>query len=94
MEFDQQDIDQLLDKWYQTKKQIATLEKNILSYKIVAETIMDYQDDDTLQNKHYKLSRKDIDREVLYKSDVPTTIWREFSRKITYPVYNISLRKE
>jgi hypothetical protein len=94
MEYDTNDIDTLLDKWYDTKEQIGILEKKLEKYKKYAERIMDNEDKDELSNFNYKLTRRNMSRTTLSKEDMPKDIWNKYARNINYPMYILRKNKE
>ena len=83
------DIDILLEKWYEAKQELALLEKKCDKYKKFAEKIMNDKKRDSLSNGYYTLNRRDMCRDILSKSDVPNEIWNKYSRNIRYPMYTI-----
>jgi hypothetical protein len=94
MEYNTDDIDTLLDKWHDTKEQIALLEKKLEKYKKYAERVMDSEDKDELINHKYTLIRRNMSRMTLSKDDVPKDIWNKYARNINYPMYVLRKKKE
>ena len=94
MDYSNEDIDTLLEKWYETKQQIALLEKKCDKYKKYAEKIMNNSDISQLSNNLYTLTKREMSRDVLSKDDLPKEIWNKYSRNISYPMYLIKKKKE
>lgn len=89
MEFNDEDIDTLLEKWYTAKQDISLLEKKCEKYKKYAEKIMDCNRTDEITNDIYSLTRREMSRTILAKEDVPRDIWHKYSKSICYPMYVI-----
>jgi len=94
MDYTEEDIDTLLEKWYKIKQEIALLEKKCDKYKKYAEKIMNDQEVNLLSNQVYSLTKREMNRAVLLKEDIPRDIWNKYSKSITYPMYVIKKKKE
>ncbi len=93
MGYDEKDIDMLLENWYIAKQELSVLEKKIEKYKKYAEMIMDGEDENCLSNSRYTLSRREMNRTILAKNDVPKDIWNKYSKNITYSMITIRKNK-
>ena len=93
MDYDEKDVNILLEKWYETKEQISSLEKKLDKYKKYAEKIMDSNDLDSLSSSSFSLTKREMSRNILSKDDVPKEIWTKYSRNITYPMFVIRNKK-
>lgn len=87
------DIDNLLEKWFETKKEITKLEKKCETYKRFAEQIMNGKGTDKISNEDYKLSRRTLSRHAINRKDVPKEIWNQYSKEISYPAFYLTQRK-
>jgi hypothetical protein len=87
------DIETLLDRWAQTKEEIAELEKRLEKYKKLATRIMSSKKSNLLTSSSYTLSRKDITRTTLSKKDVPEQVWEKYAQTCTYPAYYLNKKK-
>jgi hypothetical protein len=94
MDYTDDDIDTLLDKWYNIKQEIALLEKKCDKFKKYAERIMNDKDVNLLSNSVYSLTKREMNRSVLLKEDIPRDIWNKYSKSISYPMYVIKKKKE
>jgi len=94
MDYTDDDIDTLLDKWYNIKQEIALLEKKCDKYKKYAERIMNDKEVNLLSNSVYSLTKREMNRAVLLKEDIPRDIWNKYSKSISYPMYVIKKKKE
>ena len=93
MGYDEKDIDMLLENWYTAKQELSVLEKKIEKYKKYAEMVMDGEDENCLSNSRYILSRREMNRTILAKDDVPKDIWNKYSKNITYSMITIRKNK-
>lgn len=83
----------LLEKWHETKKQIAELEAKCEKYKIIADKILDYKDTNILTDKYFILRRREIKRNTVSKKDLPADIWNRYSKETSYTSYYLTPRK-
>jgi hypothetical protein len=93
MGYDEKDIDMLLENWYTAKQELSVLEKKIEKYKKYADMVMDKEDENCLANSRYTLSRREMNRTILAKDDVPRDIWNKYSKNITYSMITIRKNK-
>lgn len=87
------DILSLLQRWTETKVEIANLEKKIEKFKRLSNRIMDQQQTSTVSSGNYTLRRKQMSRYTISKKDVPVEIWKKYSRPCTYNAYYLSEKK-
>ena len=80
-------VDNLLEKFYDTKQQISILENKLISLKNTADTIMDSRNLDTLKNDIYILQKKDMNRTSISKQDLPIDIWNKYSKESFYSAF-------
>lgn len=83
------DISTLLEKWAHDKEKITKLEARIEKYKKIASKLMDKREDDTLTGREYLLTRRNQSRTTISKADVPSDVWIEYSRKISFQVFHL-----
>jgi hypothetical protein len=88
------DIDNLLSKWYETKQEIALLEKKCDKYKKVAEKVMVNTNKNIINNGIYSLQKKNITKNTISKGDLPIDIWNKFSKNTNYSAFYISKIKK
>lgn len=84
------DINNLLEKWFNTKQEISTLETKCEKYKHYAEQILNSKNSDTLSSSYYKLKRQKINRNTISRKDVPKEIWNTYSKKSSYSAYYLN----
>ena len=94
MNYTNDDIDNLLEKWHEAKREISLLEKKCEKYKKYSELIMSQKNTDSLSNNTYSLTKREMNRTILAKDDVPTEVWNKYSKSISYPMFIIKKRKE
>ena len=90
---DKNDIDDLLDTWYKTKLQIASLEKKCEKYKKYCEKIMNKNEEDLIISSEYVLKRAHTTRATVSKKDLPTDIWNKYSKESSFPIYYLKQKK-
>ena len=89
-----EDIDNLLTKWYETKEEIAILENKCIKYKKIADRIMNDNGQNTISNSKYTLQKKRISKSTLGKNDVPGDVWDKYSKRTSYDAFYISKIKD
>jgi hypothetical protein len=90
---DKNDIEELLDVWFKTKEEIAVLEKKCEKYKKYCEKILDNLEENNISSNDYSLKRINLTKGTISKKDVPSDIWKQYSREVTYPVYYLKAKK-
>jgi len=90
----EENVDSLLDKWYQTKNEIAELEKVLDKYKTHAERIMSSKNINVISNTKYSLTKREMNRSILAKDDVPKEVWNKYSKNINYNMFVIRKKSE
>jgi diketogulonate reductase-like aldo/keto reductase len=93
MNIRQDDIDNLLSNWAETKEQISQLEYDLEKYKKLATKIMHKNGIDTISNNTFTLSRRELSKQTLAKNDVPKDIWNSYSRTTKYNAFYLSKKK-
>ena len=83
------DIDDLLNKWHQTKKEISELEKKLDKYKKYAKSIMEDSECDEIKNSKFTLKRKNINKIVLTKKDVPPEIYKKYASTSNFDMFTL-----
>lgn len=87
------DIDTLLEKWYDTKEKIAEMQKRLEKYKKLADKIMNSEDKESIVTRDFTLQRREMTRTTISKEDVPTDIWNKYSHKCTFKSYYLTPNK-
>jgi hypothetical protein len=85
-----EDINSLLDKWYEAKQEISSLEKKIEKYKMYVEDIMNKRNIDILSSDKIIVQRKEQNRTTISKKDLPSDIWDRYCKELFYNVFYIS----
>jgi hypothetical protein len=88
-----EDISIVLDKWYETKKEISELEKKLEKYKKIVDKYFDYNDINSISDNNFVLKRKEIIKNTVSKKDLPTEIWNKYSKESKYNSYYLVLKK-
>jgi hypothetical protein len=74
------DMDQLLEKWADTRNNIATLEKKVDNYKKIAKQYLLRNNVKKYENEFFKLSQSVHERTSVQKKDVPKEIWEQYAK--------------
>ena len=90
LKFETNDINDLLRKWDETKKEISELEKRLDKYKIFAENILSESETNIINTGTFTLKKKIIKKEILSRNDVPLEIFKKYSKTTSYPVFYVS----
>ena len=85
-------INELLAKWQEAKTQMAELEKKCDKYKKVADKIMKEKGTSLLEGSSHTLTRKQMTRGTMSKTDVPIEVWNKYSRSVSYPAYFLATK--
>jgi len=88
------DIENLLSKWYNAKQELFQLEKKIEKYKVLAENLMNKENIDVIKSEKYILQRKEMNRTTIGKKDLPEDIWNRYSKELFYNAFYISKKNE
>jgi len=88
------DIENLLNKWYSAKQELSQLEKKIEKYKVLAENLMNKENTDEIASDNYILKRKELNRTTIGKKDLPEDIWDRYSKELFYNAFYISKKVE
>lgn len=86
-------VPDLLERWHDTKKQIAVLEGECDKYKRATEKIMNQRGQDSLKTDYYTVRRRNVTKAILTKNTVPKEIWEKYSRDSSYQAYYLSENK-
>jgi hypothetical protein len=91
--FNESDIDNLLDNWSRTKKDIVDLQLKCDKYKKLATKMMNKMSTSQLESEQFILKRKKIKRSSLARDDVPKTLWDTYSKSSSYEAFYLSENK-
>lgn len=81
------DLDTILQKWDNAKKEKALYEKQCDEYKGAVERYMKKKDTNIINGKQFTVSRRSISRQQLSKQNVPPEIWERYATRFTYMSY-------
>ena len=90
MNDDKKKIDELLNKWFELKSTIKSLENKMDEYKNVASQLMFDNDTNKLENGVYRLEQKEMTRTSIALSELPSEIRNQYSKLHTYKSFYIS----
>ena len=77
-------MDEILEKWYDTKEKISLLEKKLEKYKSAIASEMNKKDVDKLSSDNFSITRRRNTRTYMSKDNVPEDIWKKYSVKCSY----------
>lgn len=83
-------IGETLRKWYDSKKKMEILEEKIKKYKNVISKEMNKKELDKLSEDGFTVQRRRNTRSYLSKENVPSSIWKEYSTRLSYDAYFIT----
>lgn len=82
-------IADILQEWYDAKREIYRLEKKCAKYKTMMGKVMDEKDKNVIQRSGIVLTRRHDSRRVLLKSNVPKDMWDRYSTVTYFDTYSI-----
>lgn len=85
--YDQDTISDLLERWDNAKKNLATTEARIEKYKKLAKRIMVKNGTNIIESGSYSLNKQAISRNSIAKIDVPEEIWNRYSKSSSYEAF-------
>ena len=74
------DMDQLLEKWADTRNMIVALEKKMDNYKKIAKQYLLRNNIKKYENEFFRLSLSVHERTSVHKKDVPKEIWEQYAK--------------
>lgn len=78
------DINSLIEKWSDTKKELSVIQAKLDKYKKTIHKIMDFYGKTNISNENNMIVRKNMSRTTITKRDLPEDIWEEYSKTINY----------
>lgn len=73
------DIDAMLEKWSDARKQVAILEKKMEQYKKVMKQYFRQNNITKYENEFFKVRLNTQDRSFIIKKNVPSEIWDQYA---------------
>jgi len=87
------DILDILQDWYESKKQLDALEKKIQKYKTTIAKEMNNRDVDQITESGFIVKRRRNTRSYITKGNVPEEIWNRYSSKSSFDAFFLSKKK-
>jgi hypothetical protein len=87
------DILDILQDWYESKKQLDALEKKIQKYKTSIAKEMNNRDVDQITESGFIVKRRRNTRSYITKGNVPEEIWNRYSSKSSFDAFFLSKKK-
>ena len=87
------EIDNTLQKWHETKKKIELLEEKLQRYKAIVTKELNKIGSDKLSSGDFSVTRRRTTRTSLSKDNVPEHIWKEYSTRSSFDVLVLSKKK-
>jgi hypothetical protein len=85
-------IDTILDKWDNAKKQKAIYDKECDLYKDAVERYMNKKDKNIVDGDKFSVTRRSNTRQILSKENTPVEIWNRYAKRFTYMSYHLKRR--
>ena len=82
-------IDDVLEKWDESKKKLSFYEKETEKYREAVERYMNKKNINTLKGTVFNVTRRSNTRETMSKKDVSDEIWNRYCNKFTYYSYHL-----
>lgn len=79
------DLNRLLFKWYEAKKDLAHQEEKVNRYKTRVEKLM--KDTNHLASTDFIVDKRSYTRESVSKTSIPDDVWKRYATKATYSAY-------
>ena len=84
------DENDLLEKWWESKKKLKKLEDNVEKYKKAVDKVMTQRGTDRIAGRRYSVQKRSNTRAYISKNSVPPNIWDQYSNKCTYESYHLT----
>ena len=91
--YNRRDIEDFLEEWNDTRKELARLERKLNTMKTRAGRIMDSRDVNSLRAGCFTLRRRRQTTTTMKKRNVPNDVWNRYSTQSRpYPVFTLSTK--
>lgn len=85
---DSKKVEELLEKWYSAKQEMAKLEKKCEKYKKLANDLM--KGSNQLKAGDYSVIKRRQTRTMISKKDVPSDLWDKYAKLTSYDAFYVS----
>jgi hypothetical protein len=83
-------IGETLRKWDEAKRKMEILEEKVKKYKNIVSKEMNRKEVDRLSADGFVVKRRRNTRTYLTKENVPASIWKEYSTRLSYDAFFLS----
>ena len=83
------DLNVILEKRNDAKKNKYFYEKECDKYKDAVERYMKKKEKDNITGSNFSVDKRYVTRSQISKQNVPEDIWNKYSKKYTYTVYRL-----
>lgn len=83
-------IGETLRKWDEAKRKMEILEEKVKKYKNIVSKEMNRKELDKLSADGFVVKRRRNTRTYLTKENVPDSIWKEYSTRLSYDAFFLS----
>jgi hypothetical protein len=87
------DIDTILIKWANAKKQKSIYDKECDQCKDAIERYMNKKEKNSINGNNFSVTRRSNTRRILSKENTPPEIWNKYSTQFTYSSYHLKHQK-
>lgn len=87
------DLNEMLQKWNDAKKNKSFYEKECDKYKEAVERYMEKKEKENIIGLNFTVDKRYVTRTQISKQTVPENIWSQYSKKFTYTVYRLKKNK-
>ena len=82
-------IDTVLEKWNEAKKQKNIAEKKCNEYKDAVERFMNRKNLKVLDGQYFAVNRRSNTRLQLSKKNIPSDLFNRYANRVTYTSYHL-----
>lgn len=87
------DIEKILKKWYESKKELEDIEKRIKKYRNEINNELNRKETNKLSYGDYTITRRRNTRSYLTKENVPSSIWQQYAVRCSYDSFYLNKKK-
>jgi hypothetical protein len=87
------DLNVILEKWNDAKKNKSFYEKECDKYKESIERYMKKKEKENIIGLNFTVDKRYVTRTQISKQIVPEDVWNKYSKKYTYTVYRLKKKK-
>jgi len=87
-------MEQKIEEWNQKREQLKRLEKECDKYRNAIIKYMNTNEVDSIKTSKFRVSRKNITREVISKKKMPKDLWDRYSTITSYDKLSVTRNRK